>query len=150
MVLLEGAAIGLILGRLYYFKGSEQRKLGHTASFVVWACLAFNTVAMFASSAIGGMPEPLLNYTRYVLPFCIVAVPYLILNDVDSRANLEMIVQYMRLTLLGAKRYRVVSDDADILTQKIRKAVFAAGVVNSFLPVALTNVNANPNYRTKV
>jgi len=77
VVLLEDTAIGLILGRLYFFKGTEQRKLGHTASFVVWFCLAFNTVAMFASSAIGGMPEPLLNYTRYALPFCIVAVPYL-------------------------------------------------------------------------
>src|SRR5262249_41638024 len=77
VILLEGTAVGLILGRLYFFKGTEQRKLGHTASFVVWACLAFNTVAMFASSAIGEMPDPLLNYTRYVLPFCIVAVPYL-------------------------------------------------------------------------
>jgi chromosome partitioning protein len=67
----------------------------------------------------------------------------IILNDVDSRANLNMIIQYMRLTLLGAKRYRVVSDDADILSQIIRKAVFAAGVVNSFLPVALTKVNPN-------
>src|SRR5262249_7326825 len=67
----------------------------------------------------------------------------IILNSVDSKANLDMIIKYMQLTLLGAKQYRVVSDDADILSQRVRKAVFAAGVVNSFLPVAMTNVNAN-------
>jgi len=77
VVLLEGTAVGLILGRLYFFKGTEQRKLGHMASFVVWASLAFNTIAMFASSAIGEMPGPLLFYVRYVLPLSIVCVPYL-------------------------------------------------------------------------
>lgn len=66
----------------------------------------------------------------------------IILNDVDGRANLEETVRYMRQTLLVAKQYCVVSDDADILTQKISKAVFAAGVVSSFLPVAITNGNA--------
>jgi len=77
VVLLEGTAVGLILGRLYFFKGTEQRKLGHMASFVVWLSLAFNTIAMFASSAIGEMPGPLLFYVRYVLPLSIVCVPYL-------------------------------------------------------------------------
>src|SRR5215813_3020980 len=77
VVLLEGTAVGLILRRLYFFKGSEQRRLGHMASFVVWSSLAFNTIAMFASSAIGEMPGPLLFYVRYVLPLSIVCVPYL-------------------------------------------------------------------------
>lgn len=77
VVLLEGTAIGLILGRLYFFKGTEQRSLGHAASFVVWGALAFNTIAMFASSAIGSMPDPLLFYVRYILPLTIVAIPYL-------------------------------------------------------------------------
>jgi hypothetical protein len=36
VVLLEGTAIGLTLGRLYFFKGSEQRRLGFVASFAVW------------------------------------------------------------------------------------------------------------------
>jgi len=77
VVLLEGTAIGLIIGRLYTFKGREQRRLGHTASFIVWGSLAFNTIAQFAYSAGGELPELLVNYTRYVLPLCIVCVPYL-------------------------------------------------------------------------
>ena len=66
-----------------------------------------------------------------------------ILNDVDSRANLDGVMRYMRLTLVGARQYHVVSGDADILTQQIRKAVFAAKVVNAFLPVAMADGNAN-------
>src|SRR5262245_27476729 len=77
VVLLEGSAVGLILGRLYWFKGTEQRRLGHVASFVVWGALAFNTVAQFTVSNGGGMPDPLLFYVRYILPLSIVAVPYL-------------------------------------------------------------------------
>ena len=77
VALLEGTAIGLILGRLYFFKGTEQRKLGHIASFVVWAVLAFNTVAMFVTANGGELPAPLLFYVRYVLPLSIVLVPYL-------------------------------------------------------------------------
>src|SRR5215468_4682827 len=50
VVLLEGTAISLILGRLYFFKGTEQRKLGHVASFIVWGALAFNTVVQFTVS----------------------------------------------------------------------------------------------------
>lgn len=75
--LLEGTAIGLILGRQYFFKGKDQRKVGHGASFAVWAVLAFNTLVMFASGGNGELPKPLLFYTRYVLPLSIVAVPYL-------------------------------------------------------------------------
>lgn len=76
VVLLEGTAIGLILGRLYFFKGEEQRNLGHIASFAVWAVLAFNTIVQFAVSG-GALPNPLVFYVRYVLPLSIVAVPYL-------------------------------------------------------------------------
>ncbi|MCI0388434.1 MAG: hypothetical protein MOB07_06670 [Acidobacteria bacterium] len=77
VLLLEGTAVGLILGRLYWFKGTEQRRLGHLASFVVWGALAFNTVAQFTMSNGGGVPDPLLFYVRYILPLSIVAVPYL-------------------------------------------------------------------------
>jgi len=84
VVLLEGTAIGLTLGRLYFFKGSEQRKLGFAASFGVWAVLAANTLAQFAIGYSDGgwfgsseLPAPLLFYTRYILPLSIVAVPYL-------------------------------------------------------------------------
>lgn len=45
--LLEGTAVGLTLGRLYFFKSTEQRQLGFVASFAVWILLAFNTIAMF-------------------------------------------------------------------------------------------------------
>lgn len=75
--LLEGTAIGLTLGRLYFFKSTEQRKLGFVASFAVWIVLAFNTVAMFIVGNDGALPGPLQFYTRYVLPLSIVAVPYL-------------------------------------------------------------------------
>jgi hypothetical protein len=101
VVLLEGTAVGLILGRLYWFKGTEQRKLGHAASYVVWATLAFNTVAQFTMSNSGSMPDPLLFYVRYVLPLSIVAVPYLwkwILDlEPDSQeriATLEVEAEY--------------------------------------------------------
>lgn len=77
VALLEGTAIGLILGRLFFFKGTAQRKVGYVASFVVWAVLAFNTVAVFVVGSSGDLPAPLLFYTRYVLPLSIVAVPYL-------------------------------------------------------------------------
>ncbi|MGH9841079.1 MAG: hypothetical protein ACREEM_20170 [Blastocatellia bacterium] len=84
VILLEGTAIGLTLGRLYFFKGSEQRRLGFVASFAVWAVLAINTLCQFAISYSDGgwfgapvLPAPLLFYTRYVLPLSIVAVPYL-------------------------------------------------------------------------
>lgn len=77
VVLLEGTAIGLILGRLYFFKGTEQRKLGYGASFAVWVVLAFNTVAMFIVGNGAEMPAPLVWYVRYILPLSIVAVPYL-------------------------------------------------------------------------
>ncbi len=84
VVLLEGTAIGLTLGRLYFFKGSEQRRLGFVASFAVWGVLAVNTLAQFAISYSDGgwfgsseFPAPLLFYVRYVLPLSIVAVPYL-------------------------------------------------------------------------
>ena len=77
VILLEGTAIGLILGRLYFFKGTEQRKVGYAASFAVWAVLAFNTIAMFVVGNNGSLPDPLLFYVRYVLPLSIVAVPYL-------------------------------------------------------------------------
>ena len=76
VLLLEGTAVSLILGRLYWFKGTEQRKLGHAASFVIWGALAFNTVAQFTISNGGGMPDPLLFYVRYILPLSIVTVPY--------------------------------------------------------------------------
>lgn len=84
VILLEGTAIGLTLGRLYFFKGSEQRRLGFIASFAVWIVLAINTLCQFAISYSDGgwfgasaLPAPLLFYTRYVLPLSIVAVPYL-------------------------------------------------------------------------
>jgi hypothetical protein len=77
VILLEGTAIGLTLGRLYFFKSISQRSLGHLASFAVWLVLAFNTVAMFSVSYVGAMPAPLIFYTRYILPLAIVAVPYL-------------------------------------------------------------------------
>jgi len=70
-------AAARIIERYNFFKGAEQRKLGHMASFIVWASLAFNTIAMFASSAIGEMPGPLPFYVRYVLPLSIVCVPHL-------------------------------------------------------------------------
>lgn len=76
VALLEGTAIGLILGRQRFFKGAEQRTVGHRASFAVWLVLAFNTLAMFASGS-GELPAPLRFYTRYLLPLSIVAVPYL-------------------------------------------------------------------------
>jgi hypothetical protein len=76
VVLLEGTATGLILGRLYFFKGTRQRQVGYVASFAVWAVLAFNTLAVFVAGS-GELPAPLLFYTRYVLPLSIVAVPYL-------------------------------------------------------------------------
>lgn len=76
VALLEGTAIGLILGRQRFFKGAEQRTVGHRASFAVWAVLAFNTLAMFAAGS-GELPAPLVFYTRYLLPLSIVAVPYL-------------------------------------------------------------------------
>lgn len=84
VILLEGTAIGLPLGRLYFFKGSEQRRLGFVASFAVWIVLAINTLAQFAIGYSDGgwfgsseLPAPLLFYVRYVLPLSIVAVPYL-------------------------------------------------------------------------
>lgn len=77
VILLEGTAISLTIGRLYFFKGSEQRQLGWVSSFAVWAVLAVNTIAQFAVSYTGQMPAPLIFYTRYVLPLSIVAVPYL-------------------------------------------------------------------------
>jgi len=77
VVLLEGTAVGLTLGRLYFFKGTEQRKLGHVASFAVWGVLAFNTVAQFVAGNGGTLPSPLQFYVRYILPLSIVAVPYL-------------------------------------------------------------------------
>ncbi len=77
VVLLEGTAVGLTLGRLYFFKGTEQRRIGHVASFVVWGVLAFNTIARFAVGNGAELPAPLLFYVRYVLPLSIVAVPYL-------------------------------------------------------------------------
>jgi hypothetical protein len=77
VVLLEGTAIGLTLGRLFFFKSISQRGLGHLASFAVWLVLAFNTVAMFSVSYVGQMSAPLVFYTRYILPLAIVAVPYL-------------------------------------------------------------------------
>ena len=84
VILLEGTAIGLTLGRLYFFKGGEQRRLGFIASFAVWIVLAINTLCQFAISYSDGgwfganeLPAPLLFYTRYVLPLSIVAVPYL-------------------------------------------------------------------------
>lgn len=77
VVLLEGTAIGLTLGRLYFFKGTEQRRVGYVASFVVWGVLAFNTIARFAVGNGGALPDPLLFYVRYILPLSIVAVPYL-------------------------------------------------------------------------
>src|SRR5262247_886316 len=55
VALLAGTAVSLILGRLDWFKGTEQRKLGHAASFVVWGALAFNTVAQFVMFNSGGM-----------------------------------------------------------------------------------------------
>jgi len=101
VLLLEGTAVSLILGRLYWFKGTEQRKLGHAASFVVWGALAFNTVAQFTVSNGGGMPDPLLFYVRYILPLSIVMVPYLwkwILDlEPDSQeriATLEVEAEY--------------------------------------------------------
>jgi hypothetical protein len=101
VLLLEGTAVGLILGRLYWFKGTEQRRLGHLASFAVWGALAFNTLAQFAMSNGGSMPDPLVFYVRYVLPLSIVAVPYLwkwILDlEPDSQeriATLEVEAEY--------------------------------------------------------
>lgn len=84
VILLEGTAIGLTLGRLYFFKGSEQRRLGYVASFAAWGVLAINTLAQFAIGYSDGgwfgspeLPAPLLFYVRYILPLSIVAVPYL-------------------------------------------------------------------------
>jgi hypothetical protein len=101
VVLLEGTAVGLTLGRLYFFKGTEQRNLGYVASFAVWGVLAFNTVAMFVTGNGGALPAPLLFYTRYVLPLSIVAVPYLwkwlldLHPDSQERiATLEVEAQY--------------------------------------------------------
>lgn len=77
VVLLEGTAVGLTLGRLYFFKGTTQRRVGYVASFVVWGVLAFNTIVRFAVGNGGALPDPLLFYVRYILPLSIVAVPYL-------------------------------------------------------------------------
>lgn len=77
VIILEGTAISLTLGRLYFFKSTAQRNLGHFASFGVWGCLAFNTVAKFSASTVGGMAAPLTFYARYILPLVIVALPYL-------------------------------------------------------------------------
>lgn len=77
VVLLEGTAVGLTLGRLYFFKGTTQRRVGYVASFVVWGVLAFNTIVRFAVGSGGALPDPLLFYVRYILPLSIVAVPYL-------------------------------------------------------------------------
>lgn len=77
VVLLEGTAVGLTLGRLYFFKGTTQRRVGYVASFVVWGVLAFNTIVRFAVGNGGALPAPMLFYVRYILPLSIVAVPYL-------------------------------------------------------------------------
>lgn len=62
-----------------------------------------------------------------------------ILNDVDGRAQLEGMQRYLRLTIAKARQHHVVSEDADILGQQVRKAILAAKVVGSFLPVNLSN-----------
>lgn len=77
VILLEGTAIGLTAGRLYFFKSTEQRRLGLLSSFGIWAILAVNTIAQFVLGSAGSLPAPFIFYTRYVLPLTIVAVPYL-------------------------------------------------------------------------
>lgn len=67
VILLEATAVDLILEYLYFFKGMEQRRLGHIASFVVRITPACNTIAQFTVSRSGAMPVPLLLYVRYVL-----------------------------------------------------------------------------------
>lgn len=139
--LLEGTAIGLTLGRLYFFKSTEQRKLGFVASFAVWIVLAFNTVAMFIVGNDGALPGPLQFYTRYVLPLSIVAVPYLwkwlldLHPDSQERiATLEAESSYntqwrtiqreQRDQIIGA--YREAQDSAEVKEAVKRMAAKAA------------------------
>lgn len=63
----------------------------------------------------------------------------IVLNDVDSKVKPDVSVRYMGVTLAKARQNRVVSDDADILTQQIRKAVLATRVVGESRPATLTS-----------
>jgi len=60
-----------------------------------------------------------------------------VLNDVDGRAKVDDAVWYMGITIAKARLHHVVSDDANVLTQRIRKAVFAAKVVDAYLPATV-------------
>lgn len=75
--LLEGSAVGLTLGRLHFFKGESQRKLGHAASFGVWGVLAANTMVMFAVGGKETMPAMAQAWARVMLPLCIVGIALL-------------------------------------------------------------------------
>ena len=157
VVLLEGTAIGLILGRLYFFKGTEQRKLGYVASFAVWGVLAFNTVAQFVVGNGGALPAPLQFYVRYVLPLSIVAVPYLwkwlldLHPDSQERiATLEVEAEYsaqwrdiqreQNSQLIGA--YRDAIDSQEVkqavtnLVQKaaLKRATEIVGAIDESVP----------------
>lgn len=157
VVLLEGTAIGLILGRLYFFKGTEQRKLGYAASFAVWAVLAFNTIAMFIVGNGAEMPAPLVFYVRYVLPLSIVAVPYLwkwlldLHPDSQERiATLEVEAEYaaqwrqiqrqQNAQLVGAYREAVDSQEVKVAVQNLvqkaalQRAIDIVGHIDESVP----------------
>jgi hypothetical protein len=129
VILLEGTAIGLTLGRLYFFKSVSQRSLGHLASFAVWAVLAFNTVAMFSVSYVGAMPGPLTFYTRYILPLAIVAVPYLWKALLDRHPDsLERIAALEVEAEYNAQWRSVQRDQNETLVEAYRKAAESPAV----------------------
>jgi chromosome partitioning protein len=63
----------------------------------------------------------------------------IVLNDVDGKARLDVAVRYMRSTLYKARMQNVVSEDADVLSQQIRKAVFATRIVSESRPATVAD-----------
>src|SRR5262249_41002274 len=122
--------------RLYFFKGTEQRKLGHVASFLVWASLAFNTVAMFASSAIGEMPETLLFYVRYVLPMSIVGIPYLWKWLLDLHPDSQERIAALEVEAEYNARWREIQREQNLQVA----SAFRAGMTSPRVREAITGL----------
>jgi hypothetical protein len=155
VILLEGTAIGLTLGRLYFFKSTSQRSLGHIASFAVWLVLAFNTVAAFSISYVGQMSEPLVFYARYVLPFALVGVPYLwkalidrhpdslerifaLEVEAESNAQWRAVQREQNETLVGA--YRAAGEKPEV-KQAIEALVEKAAITRAAQIIGMVDMH---------
>ena len=65
----------------------------------------------------------------------------IVLNAVDSTANYSQVVETMRARIHFMRQHQVVSDDADILPNSIRRTVQAGRVVRDNLPVIMQKSN---------